>query len=82
MWAKTLTHISLSYLPFCLPTFAVRLMKGSSSARLPTLLLEQNRQTQELILIFAERERSEKKRRERWRDENIDKGMMGGVQSV
>lgn len=65
MWVKILSHIPLSYLSLSLPTFAVRLMKDSSRPRLPTLILVQNRQTQELILIFAERGRNKKGEKER-----------------
>lgn len=41
----------------CLPTFTIRLMKSSSRAWLPTLIVVQNRQKRERILIFTQRER-------------------------
>lgn len=55
MWAKVLSHVLLSYPSFFLPTFTVRLMKGSSGAPLPTLALAQSRQPREPILISAGR---------------------------
>lgn len=55
MWAKVLSHILLSYPSFFLPTFTVRLMKGSSGAPLPTLALAQSRQAREPTSIPAGR---------------------------
>lgn len=55
MWAKVLSHILPSSPSSSLPTFTVRLMKGSSGAPLPTLASALSRQPREPILIFAGR---------------------------
>lgn len=57
MWAKALSHILPSSSSSSLPTFPVRLMKGSSGAPLPTLALALSGQPREPTLIFAGRKR-------------------------